>query len=96
MQTDYTGLERSVVYRWFTDPGRARPLARRPTTPMHSRSYAASPARGPRARPTTARRSELVDALLRRSPEFAALWERHEVATRADTRKRIAAPRGRR
>jgi hypothetical protein len=34
----------------------------------------------------------LVEALPRRSPEFAELWDRHEVAERAGTRKRILHP----
>ena len=52
----------------------------RPTTPIHSRSYVAAlrPVHGRTADDPEA--LELVDALLRRSPEFAAVWERHEVA----------------
>ena len=59
-------------------------------TPIHSRSYAASLRLAQGRDPEGAR--ELVAALLRRSAEFAALWERHEVAERSDTRKRIAHP----
>jgi transcriptional regulator with XRE-family HTH domain len=88
-QTQFTGLERSVIYRWFTDP------AERERWPpedhaIHSRSYAASLRLAQGRDPEGAR--ELVAALLRRSAEFAALWERHEVAERTDTRKRIAHP----
>jgi hypothetical protein len=35
---------------------------------------------------------ELVDALLRESDEFVALWERHEVASRVRTLKRFVHP----
>lgn len=35
---------------------------------------------------------ELVEALLAQSPEFASLWERHEVTSRAGTLKRLVHP----
>jgi transcriptional regulator with XRE-family HTH domain len=88
-QMQFTGLERSVVYRWFTDP------AERERWPEadhaeHSRSYAASLRVAHGHDPAGAQ--PLVDALLERSPEFAALWELHEVATRANTSKRVQHP----
>jgi transcriptional regulator with XRE-family HTH domain len=87
----YTGLARSVFYRWFTDPAeRSRFLEA--DYPIHSRSYVAA-LRAVHGRSADDREAiDLVDALLRRSPEFAALWERHEVAARTDTRKRILHP----
>jgi transcriptional regulator with XRE-family HTH domain len=87
----YAGLERSVFYRWFTDPAER---SRFPGAdhPIHSRSYVAA-LRVVHGRGADDREAnDLVDALLRRSPEFAALWERHEVAARTDTRKRILHP----
>ena len=73
-------------------PGRRAPLPagrpRRRTRAATSRTCARST-----AATDDAEAQELVDALLRRSAEFAALWERHEVAVRADTRKRIQHPR---
>jgi len=89
VQTEYSGLERSVIYRWFTDPEERRRWPRE-DHPIHSRSYAASLRAAHGRDPDGAQ--ELVDALLRRSPEFAELWERHEVGERTDTRKRIAHP----
>ena len=89
VQTTHSGLERSVIYRWFTDPDERRRWPRE-DHPIHSRSYAASLRAAHGRDPDGAQ--ELVDALLRRSPEFAALWERHEVAVRANTRKRIDHP----
>ena len=88
-QTQHTGLERSVFYRWFTDP------AERDRWPLedhaeHSRNYAASLRVAHGRDPAGAQ--ALVDALLERSAEFAALWERHEVAVRANTHKRVAHP----
>jgi transcriptional regulator with XRE-family HTH domain len=87
----YTGLARSVFYRWFTDPAE-RSRFPEADHPIHSRSYVAA-LRAVHGRSTDDREAiELVAALVRRSPEFAALWERHEVAARTDTRKRILHP----
>jgi len=51
-KTGYTGLARSEIYRWFTDP------AERERYPEDDRGRQKA------------------------SPEFAGLWERHEVAKR--------------
>jgi transcriptional regulator with XRE-family HTH domain len=91
VQTGYRGLDRSLFYRWFTDPGERR---RFPDADHgeHSRSYVAT-LRAVHGRRTDDREAhELVDELRRRSPEFAGLWERHEVAVRSDLRKRIVHP----
>jgi transcriptional regulator with XRE-family HTH domain len=91
VQTHYTGRARSVFYRWFVDPDeRSRfPAA---DHDLHSRSYVAN-LRAVHGRSTDDHEAtELVDQLRRRSPEFAELWERHEVALRTDTRKRILHP----
>jgi transcriptional regulator with XRE-family HTH domain len=91
VQTGYTGAERSLYYRWFTDP------AERSRFPdedhdFHSRSYTASlrAVHGRRADDREVR--DLVDQLRRRSGEFAELWEQHEVALRSETRKRVLHP----
>jgi transcriptional regulator with XRE-family HTH domain len=88
---NYTGLARSVFYRWFTDPvERSRfPEA---DHEIHSRSYVAALRQVHGRSADDPEAAALVDALLRRSPEFAAVWERHEVAARTDTRKRILHP----
>jgi transcriptional regulator with XRE-family HTH domain len=88
-QRDREGLERSVFYRWFTDP-RERDRWPEADYELHSRSYAAALRVAHGRDPEGAQ--PLVDALLERSPEFAHLWERHEVAQRTDTHKRIAHP----
>jgi transcriptional regulator with XRE-family HTH domain len=91
VQTGLTGPERSMYYRWFTDPEERRGF---PTEDhhIHSRSYVANlrAVHGRDADDTEAR--ELVDLLRRRSPEFAALWDEHEVAVRTDTHKRMLHP----
>jgi transcriptional regulator with XRE-family HTH domain len=91
VETQHTGLRRSVIYRWFTDPA-ARTRFVADDHALHSRNYAAT-LRGVHGRwPGDGDAQELVDRLLAESPEFAALWERHEVAARTDTRKRFDHP----
>jgi transcriptional regulator with XRE-family HTH domain len=77
-ETAYSGLARSLHYRWFTDPAtrtrhpeedhatRSRLIAGNLHTAF-SRDGAGS------------RAAEIVDALLARSPEFADIWRTHPV-----------------
>jgi len=91
VQTRHTGLRHSVIYRWFTDPA-ARRIHPEADHALHSRSHVGSlrAVHGRAADDPQAR--ELVDHLVRESAEFAALWERHEVATRSRTMKRFIHP----
>jgi transcriptional regulator with XRE-family HTH domain len=91
VQTHYSGLARSIVYRWFTDPA-ARRIHPEADHAQHSRIHAGSlrAVHGRAADDPEAR--ELVEHLLRESDEFAALWARHEVPTRIRTRKRFVHP----
>ncbi|HEX2703068.1 MAG TPA: helix-turn-helix transcriptional regulator [Solirubrobacteraceae bacterium] len=91
VQTRYSGLARSIIYRWFTDPA-ARRIHPEADHQQHSRIHvgALRAVHGRAADDPEAR--ELVEHLLRESDEFAALWERHEVPTRTRTRKRFVHP----
>jgi transcriptional regulator with XRE-family HTH domain len=91
VQTNYSGLRRSLIYRWFTDPAQRR-IHPEEDHPRHSRSHVASlrGVYGRNADDLEAR--ELVARLLSESEEFDALWERHEVASRAGTLKRFVNP----
>jgi len=90
-RTGYVGLARSEIYRWFTDP------AERLRYPEHDRDRQsraqvanlrfAYGSMGPRSRA-----GEIVRALQKASPEFAALWERHEVARRFEDHKILIHP----
>lgn len=87
-----TGPEASFVYRWFTDPN-ARLIYPAADHAYQSRTLVAD------MRAAVARRggtdeeaTRLVAELERRSPEFAELWARHDVAVRRDDRKRIVHP----
>lgn len=91
VQTGYSGLERSMIYRWFTGPDERH---RFPVEDHNaqSRRYAAV-LRAVHGRDRDDKEAYgLVDALLRRSPEFARLWEAHEVGLHPEVRKRIAHP----
>jgi transcriptional regulator with XRE-family HTH domain len=77
-QTQHSGLRRSIIYRWFTDPV-ARRLHPQEEHTMHSRSFVAW-MRAAHGRGADPELTDLLDHLLRESDEFADLWERHEVA----------------
>jgi transcriptional regulator with XRE-family HTH domain len=85
------GLDRYMVWRWFTDPA-MRAWSPEEDRATHARTYVAD------LRATAARRSgdpdvvELVDGLLAASDEFATLWDRHDVAVRRADHKRIIHP----
>lgn len=89
--TRLTGPERSIGYRWFTDPsvrlgyaeGDRDELGRLWVSAL--RTVAAT--RGPGSRAV-----RYVDLLLDRSEEFRRLWEAHEVGVRPSTTKRFLHP----
>ena len=91
VQTRHTGPRSSGVYRWFTDPAERRAHPEE-DHPRHSRCLVSllRAAHGHAGDDPEAR--GLVDRLLRESDEFAALWERHEVAGRAGNLKRFVHP----
>jgi transcriptional regulator with XRE-family HTH domain len=90
-KSGYTGLARSEIYRWFTDP------AERLHYPEHDRDRqsraavanlrAAYGSMGPGSRA-----GELVRALQKASAEFAGLWDRHEVGRRFADHKTLIHP----
>ena len=91
VQTGYTGLRRSLVYRWFTDSDERR-IHPEEDHAKHSRIHVAS-LRAVHGRPgDDPEAAELVVRLLHESDEFAALWQRHEVASRNGTLKRFVHP----
>jgi transcriptional regulator with XRE-family HTH domain len=89
-ETAYTGMRRSVVYRWFTDP-ETRRVYPDDDHPMHSRLFAADLRAAYAREGTDSRAGAIVNALLTGSPEFAELWSAHEVGNRHDE-KRIQHP----
>jgi transcriptional regulator with XRE-family HTH domain len=90
-KSGYTGLARSEIYRWFTDPAERRRYPEedrdRQSRAQVANLRAAYGSMGPRSRA-----GELARALQKASPEFAALWERHEVARRFEDHKILIHP----
>jgi transcriptional regulator with XRE-family HTH domain len=90
-QTRFTGLARSIIYRWFTDPNERTTYV--PDDHLtHSRVYVAQlrtvasrDGRGSRA-------ATLAERLRAESSEFATLWAQHEVGVSYTNRKRILHP----
>ncbi|MFC4032271.1 helix-turn-helix transcriptional regulator [Streptomyces polygonati] len=91
-ETGFTGLDRSMVHRWFTDP-RARRIYPEEDHAMHGRFLASDLRAAYSRRGADSRAGEIVDALLARGGEFAALWKAHEISVRPrNDSKRIAHP----
>jgi transcriptional regulator with XRE-family HTH domain len=87
-----TGPRTCFVYRWFTDPA-SRALYPPEDHDRHAENFVAD------LRAAVARRggrdeevNAMVAELLRSSPEFAELWNRHDVAVRRMYAKRIVHP----
>jgi hypothetical protein len=82
------GPERSVGYRWFTDP-----ITRLPYPPeeqaMLSRVYASGLREMTTLRGPQSRAAHLADLLLAQSEEFRRLWDTHEVGVRPVEVKRF-------
>ncbi|GAB7185153.1 helix-turn-helix transcriptional regulator [Kitasatospora sp. Ki12] len=87
----HRGPAASYVYRWFTDP-RAREIHPPEDHPHHSRVFAADLQAAAARRGRDAEVTRMVAVLRRRSQEFAALWDTHDVAVRRMDRKRIVHP----
>ncbi|MGH3726165.1 MAG: helix-turn-helix transcriptional regulator [Mycobacterium sp.] len=86
LATGETGLQSSLTWQWFTDP-RRREVTPEKDHDEHSRTLVADLRAAWGRRRSDADMRELVDGLLKRSPEFSELWERHEVASRRMQRK---------
>jgi transcriptional regulator with XRE-family HTH domain len=91
VQTTYTGLARSQIYRWFLMPEERRRFLT-DDHEMHARSYTAHLRAALGRTPDDEEARSLVDALLRGSPEFTELWSEHEVGFRTNLQKRVVHP----
>jgi len=87
----HTGLARSSVYRWFTDPTDREiyPFADRQ---RQSRAQVAGLRAAFGAAGQRSRAGELVRELSRVSAEFTEIWELHDVATRFEDHKTLIHP----
>lgn len=91
IETQFTGMERSGIFRWFADPASRwryaeteHELHGRILT-AHLRSYLAR--EGP-----TSRVAAMVNHLLDQSAEFAHLWNAHEIGLLHQDLKRLVHP----
>ncbi len=91
VQTAYTGLRRSIIYRWFIDAAERR-LILVDDHALFSRSHVAALRAVYRGSGLDPEAEDLVAHLLHESEEFAQLWVQHEVASRAAMLKRFVHP----
>lgn len=90
-RTRHAGPERSLGFRWFTDP--ASRLPHHPDDHEHlSRLYASGLREVAARRGPGSEAARLAELLLTRSAEFRSLWERHEVGVRPHDTKRFVHP----
>ncbi|MEZ5220492.1 MAG: hypothetical protein R2743_03290 [Ilumatobacteraceae bacterium] len=90
-ETRHTGLARSVVYRWFTDPA-AREVYPEDDHATVSRNFAAGARAVVAKHGPGSRAAVLAEALLAESHEFATLWRDHEVRAGSGYEKRLQHP----
>jgi transcriptional regulator with XRE-family HTH domain len=91
-ETHYTGLARSIVYRWYTDPA-ARRLYPQEDHDLLGRAFTAQLRVAVTREGRGSRAAELAEVLLGRSAEFAQCWSEHEVGVSlTDQRKRLIHP----
>ena len=86
------GRERSIGYRWFTDPS-TRELYAPEDHAFLGRVFAAGLREVIGRRGPQSRAAELCDDLLARSAEFRTLWAAHEVGVRPAQTKHFVHPR---
>lgn len=89
--TRFTGPDRSLGYRWFTDPA-ARALYAPEDHDFLSRLWTSGLREVAGRRGPGSRAARYAELLLARSPEFRELWDRHEFGIRPGEVKRFVHP----
>lgn len=87
----YSGPDRSLGFRWFTDPAARERYAPEEHDRL-SRLFASGLREVATRRGPGSRAAQYTDQLLARSTEFRTLWDRHEVGVRPDAVKRFVHP----
>ncbi|MBE3014655.1 helix-turn-helix domain-containing protein [Microbispora sp. NEAU-D428] len=90
-RSGFSGLARSEIYRWFTDPSE-RLRYPEDDRDRQSRALVANLRAAHGSMGAQSRAGDLVRALQKASAEFAELWERHEVAKRFEDHKTLIHP----
>jgi transcriptional regulator with XRE-family HTH domain len=88
----YSGMARSLHYRWFTDPA-YRLIYPEDDHPMHDRQITAHLRAAYTRDGTDSRAAAIVEALLVASPTFAAIWREHPVMGPYCGPKRVQHPK---
>ncbi len=86
------GMERSAIYRWFAHPEQERWRYPEPDRERQSRAQVAALRAAHGSMGAQSRAGEMVRELTRRSPEFARLWDAHEVGRRFEDHKVLVHP----
>ncbi|QHC57410.1 helix-turn-helix transcriptional regulator [Rathayibacter sp. VKM Ac-2760] len=86
-----TGLERSLGYRWFTDPASRAAYPEEDRAEL-SRVFVAGLREVATLRGPGSRAAELVEVVAGRSEEFRTLWAAHEAGLRPPATKRFLHP----
>jgi len=90
----YTGKQRSLIYRWFTDV-ESRRIYPDEDHEMHSRVFAADLRTLVSREGNVPRAAAMVRELIDVSPEFERVWEAHEVGLiRSDLKRLVHAELG--
>ena len=89
--TGYTGPERSIGFRWFTDPD-TRALYAPQEHPFLTRMFASGLRELATVRGPGSRAARYAEILLERSEEFREVWEAHEIGVRPHEVKRFVHP----
>lgn len=90
-QTQYAGADRSVVYRWFTDPS-SRHIYVADDHPRHGMSFTALLRRSAAQQGTASPAARLAATLVMESGEFAHLWAEHDIDVVFSEQKRLQHP----
>jgi transcriptional regulator with XRE-family HTH domain len=89
--SQYTGKQRSLIYRWFTDVG-TRGIYPDEDHEMHSRAFAADLRSMVSREGNASSAAAMVRELRAVSPDFERVWEAHEVGLIRGDLKRIVHP----
>ncbi|MEV0892473.1 helix-turn-helix transcriptional regulator [Promicromonospora sp. NPDC050262] len=89
--TGYTGPERSIGFRWFTDPD-TRALYAPEEHPFLTRMFASGLREIATVRGPGSRAARYAEILLERSEEFRQVWEAHEIGVRPHEVKHFVHP----
>jgi transcriptional regulator with XRE-family HTH domain len=90
-QTHFTGLARSNVYRWYTDPT-SRLIYPEEDHPHHAAVFTAQLRTAAALHGPHSLAAAVVSALLAQSPEFVAVWNEHAVGLQHTEQKRFDHP----